>query len=391
MSEINYINSVAFVSTNKGLIRAETLYPGLLIKGYNNSVQMIEDVQREEVIVKEIILENGNHVVLWNKNKCELLDGIEPISKVVANSLIQHTFFNYFGIQKNKSILWDNINKGKSLNLKVPTEMTDDFALWLGCLTVQSKISAKSGTIELEISKLPNSFINMFIDLTKRIFDLTPKVLVTKDKRKFIQIISKNLVRFLHTSIGKVGFVKKIPGIIQESAFSHQLKYFEGLSLKSFYDKKRLVFFSGLSKNLADYISTFLINIGYHVSVKKNLSGNKKNVYYVYINNKHKRAVKIKLLLLGDFNIKSKYLVKIPELPNEINISIKNSSYKTFKNILKNKTKTCSNQVLENLGIEYNSDYYYVKVKSVRILKKEMIKVLLANNSTVIVDGIIYS
>jgi hypothetical protein len=258
-------------------------------------------------------------------------------------------------------------------------------------MTVQSKISSKSGTIELEITKLPNSFIKMFVELTKKIFELTPKILATKDNRKFIQIISKNLVRFLHTTIGKVGFVKKIPGIIQESSFAHQLKYFEGLSLKSFYDKKRLVFYSGLSKSLADYISTFLINIGYNVSLKKNLSGNKKNVFYVYINNKHKNAIKLNLLLLGEFNVKSKYLVKIPELSEYTTISVKNSSYKTFKTILKNKLKVCSNQVLDNLGILYNADSYYLKVKSVKIQKKEMIKVLLANSSNVIVDGVIYS
>lgn len=391
MTAFNYIDPLSFISTNKGLIRSEKINPGLLLKTTNNSVQLVEDVSREEVVVKEIIFENGTKMFLWNKSSCELIDGIEPVSKIISGSLVQHSFYNYFGVQKAKNIAWDNINKGKSLNIKVPSEMTDEFALWLGCITVQSKISGKSGSIELEVTKLSNSFITMFSDLTKKIFDITPKMIVTKDKRKFIQIMSKNLVRFVHIAIGKVGFVKKIPSIIQESSLKHQLKYFEGLSLKSYYDKKRLVFYSGLSKTLAEYIGTFLINIGYHVSIKKTLSGNKKNIFYVYVNNKHKDAIQIQMILLGSVSVKSKYTVKVPEIATDISKYFGNSSYRTLKIIQKKGLKTCSNQVLDNLKLDYNSNNYFIKVKSVKILKKEMIKVSLANNSTIILNGLVYS
>lgn len=385
----NYLNTLQFISTNKGIIRADKLVAGMIVKGSGDKIQKIESIEHDEVVLKEILFDNGQTALLYNKAYCETIDGQIQVSQIREGNFIKNEFFNYFGVQKTKQINWDDDFYGKSLQLKIPKEMTKKFAMWLGIVIVASKISEKSASIEIDISKYPKKIEDLVVKLTKDIFDLTPNVLKLKDGRRNVQISSRNLVKFIHSVVGKVGFVKKAPAIIQESSIEHQLYFMHGLSLKSFYDKKRLVIYSGLSKYLADYVAYFFKSLGYQISMKKNVSGNKKNVYYVYINSKHKKAIKFQTILLGSIPLKANYIVKVPEGIEIKNISKYNPSYRTIKGILEKNIKVCAYKILQNIEMDNSIDGYFLKVKSVKVLKKECVKILLSSNTELIVNNIL--
>lgn len=380
-----YIDSASFVSTNKGFVRAEWLTGNLITKDSRLGLQRILFVEKEFVTVKEIVLKNGNTLNLFINNYIDTISGFKKIDFIKENDLIRHSVFSSLNNISQTRINWENVFYKNSLKVKVPSLLDADFAFWLGLICSHAKFSTKDLLFEVKSGK--ESVIDIFVSLTKKIFDLTPNSIKDGQGRLYYQISSRNLMKFLLIHVGKNRAFRKIPSFILEASVEEQLKFVEGLTFKG-NDKGKLTVFSGASKVLIDYISSFLIAIGYQIYIKNNLSGNNKKVMYVIAVSKHKDALKIESPFVDFSNLSLTYKVKVPELIGLLKFKKKNPSYKACMNLVKNKSITCLSHLLENADIVYNDMSYYVEVKSVRVYEKEMVKLFCRTKKGIIVEGI---
>lgn len=466
----NYlIDPAQLVSTSLGLIRAERIQPDLLIKNLSG-VQKIIEVNKVERLVKAVTFKNGWTAFLDLKANLQSPEGLIPVAQVKEDTLINFCFFNYFNIEKDTTINWTD--KKMAIPIKIPKALTLDFAYWIGIVTAQSKSSINHRHIQIELRK-EGPLKEIFTALTRKIFNLTVDE-VTEGNRKFLQINSSNLVKFLQHNIGRrLMMFRKVPVFIQEADISYQMAYIRGLSLKGHLDGTKYVIYSGSSKSISAFVASFLTSIGYG-SYRKVKTVGKAKVYVVYISYCHQASVRIDSEFVKgyhpvdlnlDFNpeFKQSYLIPLQNLLTQLDESkdkIKNlkSELQWKVNLLKEEQKgdliklkkdlkqikkvnsqdydqklqafslECLNQVavLKNpyetliynhkktktLGyksimkakargqkyiladstseaLSLDNIEYLVRVKEVKVLKKEMIEIVTSSDSGIILDGLI--
>jgi hypothetical protein len=382
-----YLEPKIFVSTNKGIIRAEWLNSNLIIKNINNGNQKILYVEKEEISVKEITLINNQKISFYLHNFIDTFDGFKEVSEIKEGDLIKQALFSSFNPQHSIIIDWENVFKTNALKVKIPTILSEDFAYWLGLVSAGAKFTTNDLTFEIQKGKEISG--DIFRELTKKIFDLTPVSFKDKNNREYYTIPSQNLVKFLKINIGKSKKFRKVPKFILESSIACQVKFIEGLSLNGNSKTRKKYIFSSMSLLLINYVSCFMKTIGYQTYIKNNISSNNKKVMYVMVNSKHKEAPLISTPFCDLSNLSDSFIVKVPSLLKYVKVNKVNKSYNTIRKIIKTNQKFCQNKVLSDINVRYNDYFTFSEVKEVKIIKKEMIKVFCRTLDGVICESLI--
>lgn len=382
-----YLEPKIFVATNKGIIRAEWLNSNLIVKNSNNGNQKILYVEKEEVSVKEILLVNGQKICFYLHNFIDTIDGFKEVSEIKAGDLIKQSLFSAFNPQAPVVIDWENVFKTNSLKVKIPSVLTDDFSYWLGLVSAGAKFTTNDLTFEIQKGKEQSA--DVFKELTKKIFDLTPLSFKDKNNREYYTIPSQNLAKFLKINIGKAKKFRKVPKFIQESSISSQLKFIEGLSLNGNSKSRKKYIFASMSLLLINYVSCFLKTIGYQTYIKNNISSNNKKVMYVMVNSKHKDSPLISTPFCDLSTLPDSFVVKVPTLLKYVKVKKTNRSYNTIRKIITTNQKVCQSKVLADVNFIYNDFFTFSEVKEIKIIKKEMMKIFCRTLDGVICESII--
>lgn len=463
------IDPTQLVSTSQGLIRSERIQPEALIKNLSG-VQKVLEINKVERLVKQITFKNGWTTFLDLKTNVQTPEGLISVAQVKEGSLLNFCFFNYFNSEKDTLINWTD--RKMAVPIRIPKVLTPDFAYWIGIVTAQSKSSINHRHIQIEIKK-EGPLKEIFTSLTKKLFNLTVDE-VNEGNRKFLQINSSNLVKFLQHNVGRRLMVfRKVPIFIQEADILCQMAYVRGLSLKGHVDGTKYVVYAGSSKSISEFVASFLISIGYGVYRKIKNLGNKK-VYVIMISYCHKDSVRIDSeFIKGPYPIneqlesnpefKQNYMipinsflstidsskVKILELKEELSWKLnllkeeqkiekirtkrelkklrrenvqeftlkineltlqhkeqkgflinsykemidklKRTNFPGYKSLMKAKERKQNFILADSINdpLFLDSIEYLVKVKEVKILKKEMIELVVSADAGMFVDGLI--
>lgn len=422
-----YIDPSQLIVTNKGIVRAEFLSPEMLLKS-TSGLQRIIEVNKLEKVCKKILFANGTSSILeLNSFLVDETGNPIRVGQIKKEDIAQFCFFNFFPEKENfVSIGW--VDKKMAVPIRIPKEMNEDFAYWLGIVAARGKTGTGQRSLLIEIKK-DNNLEKVFGALTKKIFNLTvdKREYSDKEKRIFLRINSSNLVQYVQKFLGRNLNFKKPPVAISESSVVVQLAFIRGLSLKGFIDKNQVVIFSGTSKYLSDFITTALTSIGYGIH-RRELQSYNKTVYVIHIQYWHPHS----LPLFIDFfdikqtqNSKQQYLKLsvLEEISNkyqqplddvvvsygkcnyyveahswisllgkkeskEHRIGTKHPGYKSIAKAKEMGARSIKASSLQDSRV-FEQIVHIVEVKDVEIIKKEMIEITLSNNSGIILDGLI--
>lgn len=403
-----YVDPAQLVNTHQGFFRAERLRPNVIIKSLQG-IQKVIEVNKVERLVKQITFKNGWTTFIDLKNNVQTDQDLVTAAQVRDGEILKFCFFNYFAPERDMEIEWTD--KKMSVPIRIPKKLSADFAYWLGIVAAQSKSGSGQKKIWVELRK-DNNLKAVFTALTKRIFNLTVDE-VESGGRKFLQINSSNLVQFLHHSIGRKLAFRKVPLFIQEAPPEMQLNFIRGLSIKGHIDEKKFIVYSGSSKPIADFVASTLLSLGFGIyrKVKKN---GPKRVFNVIIQYSHPHAENF----YSDFlkqDINHNYDVSI-DILKDLALPSFHPAYKAYRRAVQRKQRVISAQALLNvipepsgektktqqkqydrlklandqLEILMNESFeYFVEVKEVKILKKDMMELVVSSEDGLIIDGLI--
>lgn len=378
------IPKMSYINTIKGLIHSSRLKPNTFMKDIDHKIQKINNIELKKMSVFNIKLMNGEEIDLQEDNLILTNNGFKYPSELTNHDLIFSESFNYIDKPIEKEIEWDNdINKG-NYSINIPKFLNKDFSLWLGIFQSRGKKNKNRHYIGIEFFKGEEEFIELYILLTKKIFNITPLKRI-EGNRVFYEFYSKNISKFFLHYFGK-SFLKKIPSFIQEASLDNQIYFLAGLSLRGYSYKKYYVYFNGYSRNTADFVLNLLKSLGYSVFLKIDDVNNKKH-YQVIVKGKHPFAKDIfsvnKKIELESLN--SNFLIKNNDDIRGMKISSKEKGYSNFKKAIKK--DIFNNSALKKVGIKYFFNEYYQEVKSINKIDGFYYKLYLKSDNGFIFKG----
>lgn len=359
-----FLNPRSYIMTNKGIIRVNNLQKDMFIKDQDNNIYKIINLDKEKVMTSEITLKNGHSIYVHENNQLMTFDGFKNSMQINDADLIlmkTHKGFNRNGGEKI-----DFEYKGRtSYNISIPEKFSPELAYWLGLITsrgVKDKCS-----IAINFNTIEKEKLDEFIVLTKKLFNVTPFKIEIADYILF-KVTSYKLIKFLAQMIGVNSTLRKIPTQILKGSQTEIKAYIEGVTSHTYRDGKYPVIYSGSSPVIRDFLFYYLSYLGYGLYKKNTRSGTGNLVYYLYI----------QASPYSDFlnhNLENNKIYKIPDSLFSIpRLSKKNPSYSSFKMIKFHKKTYCYGSILDNIGVEYNREEYFVKVKKIKYDLKQMIK-----------------
>jgi hypothetical protein len=388
-----YLDNKNNIFTAKGMFRASQLYSNLILKTYENKIQIIKDLGSSEVSGKNITLENGEVFFLANKNSVITLDGISLVERIETGQHIGFKLNSFFSPIANKEIGWKDEFRTRYIPIRIPSKMDLKLAYWFGIYSSRGHINNTKNTIFIEVAK--NTQLQKdLVKLTKEVFDLTPD-LIKKHNKDYIVIYSANVVNFLKQQFGLKNKFKKIAPIIQQASVDEQLAYVAGLSFKSYQEKSKVVF-SRASGLFINYLSSILKNLGFIISKKITKSGNGSTINYLNIIGASRELPLSELSALGiNFNedidlskLKRNFNVKVPNLANK-KVKSTNKTYESFKRIRTNKNRLVKDSVISYWDIEYEKEIFYYKIIKIEENTKMCNEISLKNSGGILLEGLI--
>jgi len=360
------ISPNSLLNSKRGTYRVDKLPTNAFLQGNDGKNQKIikRDISPDAVDAYELELKNGNIITLGGNCLVQTTVGVKKISELEEDDYVLHKLNGPISNIGNKEITWENKLTGNSNPIKVPTNMDENFAMWLGILCAKGKI-LKSGLVAVN-SRNPK-ILTLFTQLTNKIFQFLPDM--AKDPHTGMPMayfVSKNISSFLFDFIGRINKMRKVPKQIAEGSSSEQIAFLRGLSLDGYVEDDRLYLYGGVSKKIADFIANTLRNIGYHVTLKRKLSGSGVMCYYVKLVGKGENSQPFSPL-------EAHKQVEVPlynfvtMVSNEFydtKVKTSHKNYSAIRNIRQRKPKTCLAFIPFNLGIPFNKEEYYVQVKA---------------------------
>lgn len=362
-----YLSNLTEMYCKNGILRIEKILPNtLVINGENNYATVSANKSVEKIKFYTLSLKNGTKITLGENTLVETTDGIKKIQDVEKEDYVLHKFVMSVDSPGENSINWDHILGGNAVPIKVPKKMSPDLALWLGIVSSKGRYYEESGYVAISLNnKTLGSLIH---ELTIKLFKIKPKTY--EDKRTgYIQhyVISRNLVRFLKSSLGVNSNLKKVPQQLLEGSIQEQLAFIQGLTLDGYIEQGSLVVYGGVSKRLSDFSAMVLRNCGHAVYQQIRKTGQGNDVYYTKILSSIEDCKNL-------FALESEktegilpvgYFVKVSKEVLATKISSSSPGYSAFRNLKQRGSKVCYNYTLDELNISYPKTDYYVQVKEI--------------------------
>lgn len=380
-----YLEPTQFIHTLKGSFRADQLKPGLIIRTIDGKIQSIESVTREEVVCKEVIFSNNEIITLPMRSVVKNQKEKMLILDVKPGEYLQFQFYNFFNNQNRKAIFWEDQFRTYALPVKIPKDSSIELAMFMGIIAAKGTIR-ETGNIAFELTNKEESIIQKIVTVVKDIFQLTPDVKVYQN-RTYISMNSRNLQNFLKQELGWSKAISKVPVFLRESSLAEKLAFISGLTLRAFKDRTTLFICSHPSLLLIEFVASVLKSIGYGISIKHYDNGGTK-LYGLKVLFKHPEAISFECLnpIVNLEGIRERYLVLVPDLENVV-VSSNASTYSSLKRLKKDKPLFCNQEILVDFGFA-SPAIYFQKVESVKLAKKEMIKIETDKDLGIIIDGL---
>lgn len=154
----------------------------------------------------------------------------------------------------------------------LPTEMTSEFAEWLGMYMADGSVSEANKTYSIGISNDDPEVTTRFTELSKKVFNLDTRVTITENRVPNYRLSSKHLGDYLKEVI-KVptrAENKDVPDLVMRSTKEVQQAFIRGLSLDSATEKKEYpaLYFSSVSKSMMSKLKAMLTNMGIFTNMR---------------------------------------------------------------------------------------------------------------------------
>lgn len=197
-----------------------------------------------------------------------------------------------------------NIESIKSINTnslipKLPHELTEELAEFVGMYMADGSYNENNGSFNMSISNNSIEVINRVVDSVKKLFSLDAKVFLSNDlssRAHSVRVSSVVLGNYLkrYFYFTKYADIKDIPNLILESPKNVQEAFLRGLSLDCGLNRKKYpsIYFSTTSKSMSSKLNVILNNMGILASIRvgKSHRENEKDLYYNVIGTKYSQV-----------------------------------------------------------------------------------------------------
>ena len=369
------ISSTTLVNTENGIIRADRVRPKTFLKAADGSRQKIKNnSELSNIQAYKLTLKNGFNITLGENSMLRTINGWKSVHELTSNDYVLHQRLGSLGKEGEKEIQWESVFNTNAIPLEIPQKMSKEFAKWLGMLCSRGRYVEQNGFVG--ITTKDEQVGKIFDELTQKVFEVSTETM--QDSREgrgvFHYIISKNLVRFLRFFIGPTLMTRRPPQQVIEGSLPEQLAFVEGLTLDGYVEQNSLVVYGGIAKRLAEFSAIVLRTAGYMVYEQQKTTGEKRTpAYYTKITGYTNESFLISPIekYKNEGIKKGKFLVKVPDSLFEKKIPSNHESYSAVRNIKQRSAPVCYNQTLDSLELEYPKEFYFIKVKSVVLEKKE--------------------
>lgn len=362
-----YLSNLAELYCKSGILRIEKIFPNaVVLNGKNKETTIKYNKSIDKVKFYNLSLKNGTTISIGEDTTVITTDGPKKIQDIKPDDYLLHKFSNLNPTGGGASINWEFILGANATPIKVPKKMSKDLALWLGIISSKGRYYEENGYVAVSLNdKVMGRLLH---ELTIKLFKIKPKAYEDK-KTGYVQhyIISRNLVRFLKSSLGVNTNLKKVPQQLLEGSLEEQLAFLQGLTLDGYIEQGCLVVYGGISKRLADFAAIVLRSCGHSVYQQIRKSGQGTNVYYTKIIASNNEA--LDLIALEPKKTegleKGGFLVKVTKEILETKVPVNHPGYSAHRNLKQRESKTCYSYTLDELKLTYPQDNYYVMVKEI--------------------------
>lgn len=379
-----FLNNLTEIMTKSGITRIEKAVPGTVVLDMNgNESKIVSNTPVDKKTFYTVQLKNGSSITLGEDTIVTTDTGKKKIQDVNKGDFVLHKFHSLIPDISKGEIEWENEYGANAVPIKIPNKMTNDFALWLGIMASKGRYYEDNGYVGVSVADKVVGRI--FHDLSLKVFKIKP--LVYTDKNGYIQhyFNSRILVRFLKQNLGVNSNFKKVPQQLLEGSVDEQIEFIKGLTLDGYIDQGFLVVYGGISKRFSDFSAMVLRNCGYAIYQQIRKSGQGNEIYYTKIIGSRKEPIQVYALEESkNEGVKTGgFLVKITKEILETKISSSHPSYSALRNLRQRESKTCYNYTLDELGIKYPENDYYVMVKAVKKEKSGAFNIAVESGSMI--------
>lgn len=358
-----------FFAKKTSIDRTTSLEENNEVLSINDKEQGINNILIENKELIELVLRNGNSVLLSPSNFLYTQNGWKKASDISQKDMILNKVSLYQNDDKEKLPIGYKNNIKKRMPVLVPEFNNESFSEWIGLILAHGEFSS-SGHITICLEN--ESQIEYCKQLTKKAVNITPQIYIDKrsgNRLKELLFSSKNIVEFAESYLGKKYSIgaRKIPSFIMEGNLKEQINFIKGVSFWAYRENGKVVAYRGRSMAVYNYISTTLRCMGYQVHQQSH-NRNGITTYYVRIIGRYKKCYKINF-----YNQECMFINK-----------------KLSSDFLFYKGKFFQYRTLAKKHIEVDYNYYWTKIRKINLVgNKESVIVKVSNTNGLLYNNIV--
>lgn len=342
---------------------------------------------------------NGKKLIVSENHKFKTIDGewVRAVDIEVGDEVLYR--LGSLDTIRPEVTLSSPPDFNNSKKLQFPKSLTPDLGKWLGMYLADGDSSLNS----ISLTEKDKTVQKVYIDLTKSLFGITPKVyLDSRTGANSIRINSRPLKKFMDNWVGSGCRGKIVPDEIMRSPSSVQRAFLEGLTLDGYKKAGGLVIYEGYSEDIQTKVGTLLSSLGLRYSLHtKKVSGTGEIAYGVKAILRERLIIPIELHKRNyDIESDSAYSYKIKEDSSGSDIDTFNipssasEDYSVYCSVLRAQRRDgfLRGEKAKNFLGKDNLDIFLSKVKVTDkeyTEEVEMFDIEVENTHTYLIDGIV--